>query len=113
NADAESRPTLEMLDVRHASGGEIVERDGLIPAVEQSLAEMRSDESGATGDEKFHLHVGSPRPHMLRPSYRLPQTMCPHHVPKRPMTFPTFPISHAIPVNGSRRHDAVIGRNQD
>src|SRR5262249_39513026 len=62
DADAESRPTFQMLDVRHASGGEIVERDHLISPIEQPLGEMGANESGAAGDEDFHRRAGSRAP---------------------------------------------------
>jgi len=41
---------LEMADVLHAAGGEIVEQHDVIAAIEEPLSEMRADKAGTSGD---------------------------------------------------------------
>lgn len=41
-----------MADVLDAAGGEIVEQNDAVAAVEQAFREMRSDETGAARDQK-------------------------------------------------------------
>jgi hypothetical protein len=43
---------LEVADVVHASGGEIVEQHDIVAAVEQALCKMRADEAGTAGNQK-------------------------------------------------------------
>src|SRR5687768_3918283 len=46
-----------MPDVARRSGDEVVERDDLAFVVEQALAQVRAEESGASGDDDFR-HSG-------------------------------------------------------
>src|SRR5882724_5560045 len=41
---------LEMADVFHAAGGEIVEQHDVIAAIQEPLSEMRADKAGTSGD---------------------------------------------------------------
>jgi hypothetical protein len=41
---------LEVTDVIHASGGEVIQQNDAIAASKQSLGEMRTDKTGAAGD---------------------------------------------------------------
>jgi len=41
---------LEMADVFHAAGGEIVEQHDVIAAIEEPLSKMRADKAGTSGD---------------------------------------------------------------
>ena len=44
-----------MLDVRQPSSGQIIEKNDLISLPENMIGEVRADESGASGDQDFHL----------------------------------------------------------
>jgi len=47
----EARMTNEVLDVALRAGEEIIETDHFVPGLDQPLAQMRTDESGASCDE--------------------------------------------------------------
>jgi hypothetical protein len=44
--------SLEVTDVIHASGGEVVEQHDAVAAGEKPLRQVRTDETGAAGDQK-------------------------------------------------------------
>jgi hypothetical protein len=43
-----------MFDVFDASGGEVIDRKHFMPGGEIEFGKMRSDKTGAAGDEYFH-----------------------------------------------------------
>ena len=49
---SESVMAGEVRDVRRRPGREVVERDDLVPLVEQAFAEVRAEEAGAAGDDR-------------------------------------------------------------
>ena len=41
----------EVVDVRDAAGDKVINADNLVPALEQQVGEMRTKETGGTGDD--------------------------------------------------------------
>jgi hypothetical protein len=46
----ESRPPLEVGDVLHRTGREVIEHEHVMPVFEQGLRQMRADEAGSARD---------------------------------------------------------------
>ena len=64
---AEPRTILEVFDVLHRAGGQVVEHRHLVSGAQQRVGQMRSDESGTAGYEGIHVRSG-PRERRAHPA---------------------------------------------
>ena len=56
----EARMVLEVADVLHRTRGEVIQHVHSVAVLDQQIAQMRADETGAAGDEEPHFRASHP-----------------------------------------------------